>query len=169
MQWAPDGQPWSIQAPGSADLNGMMALSVALSTDSTPCSFWGLTPERVGQWLSDPDRALVLAKRGHDVQGIASYVRGGAYQQHLAEVSVAVAPVARRSGMAGALLSHLEDTAAAADIRLLKALIWVQNTPSRRFFEAHAYEHRATLYAEFMSEQFGEIDDCVYYKRLGPA
>jgi RimJ/RimL family protein N-acetyltransferase len=50
-------------------------------------------------------------------------------------------------------------------IEIIKALIWVENSPSRKLFESLGYEHKATLMAEFKSD-FGEIDDAVYYKRV---
>ena len=135
-------------------------------TDETPCSFWGLTQTRLNEWLSDPARHLLVSEADTALAGTGSYVRGGPFQEHLAEISVAVAPNARRAGTARALIAALETDAANSGIHVLKALIWVRNTPSRKLFERCGYHHRATLYAEFMSEQFGEIDDCVYYKRL---
>ncbi len=157
----------TIRPAAAADGHDMLSLSQALMADDIPCSFWGLTPDRLRGWQADPARHIVIAQ-DQTLEGIACYVRGADYQQHLAEVSVAVAPWARRRGIARALLQHLETHAADAGILMLKALIWVQNQPSRTFFAGCGYAHRATLYAEFMSEQFGEIDDCVYYKRLSP-
>jgi L-amino acid N-acyltransferase YncA len=60
----------------------------------------------------------------------------------------------------------LEELAGKRGVEIIKGLVQAQNVASRRLIESLGYEHRATLYAEFKSEKFGEIDDCVYYKRL---
>ena len=150
----------------AADRNGVLNLSRALETDESPCSFWDLTAERLEGWASQTERHILVAGQGGGVTGVACFVRGGRFQEHLAEVSVAVTPSARRSGTASELLRALEDLGHEEGILLYKALVWVHNSSSRSFFEKNGYEHRATLYAEFMSEALGEIDDCVYYKRL---
>ena len=155
-----------IRELAAADRSGVLSLSRALESDETPCSFWGLTTERLEEWADQVERHLLVARQGDEITGVACFVRGGRFQYHLAEVSVAVRPSARRSGVASELLRALEELGCKSGILLFKALIWVHNSSSRSFCERNGYEHRATLYAEFMSEQFGEIDDCVYYKRL---
>lgn len=148
----------------------MLALSHALeTTDDVPCSFWAISDERFDDWLGDPLRQLFVVDGPDGLCGIGAYLRGGEFQDHLAELSIAVAPEARRHGVARAVLQSLEQSGRSAGIVLFKALVWVQNEPSRRFFERCGYTHRATLFSEFYSERFGEIDDCVYYKRLDGA
>jgi len=159
----------NIRSMENVDHASVLTFATDLMSDESPCSFWSLTPDTLNKWRSDPDRHLLVHTTGDVLSGIGSYVRGGPHQQHLAEVSVAVAPHCRRSGTATDLLADLEQAGADAEIALFKALIWVSNAPSRKLFERCDYEHRATLYAEFISEQLGEIDDCVYYKRLRPA
>ncbi len=63
------------------------------------------------------------------------------------------------------MISEIEQ-AAHSDIEIIKALIWVENHPSRKLFASLGYDHKATLMAEFKNETGGEIDDAVYYKRL---
>lgn len=151
------------------DHDAIVALSARLESDTLPCSLWGLTGLRFEEWLADPGRVILAAEVDGTVTAIASYQRGGPYQEHMAEVSVAVHPDHRRAGVAAHLLSALEDSARKVGVELLKALVQVENEPSRRLFERCGFEHRATLYGEFRSERFGEIDDCVYYKRLSSA
>lgn len=166
MQTPRTNSPPAIRRLVAADQGAVLQLSSDLVSDDLPCSFWGLTANGFRTWLSDSSRLVLVSGADDEATGIACYVRGGPYQEHLAEVSIAVSPASRRSGTAPALLTALEDAGRKAGVRLFKALIQVENTPSRRFFERCGYEHRATLYSEFMSEQFGEIDDCVYYRRL---
>ena len=103
------------------------------------------------------------------VVGIGSVTRGQLYQQHLAELSIAVDSQYRKNGIARIIVSQLEVIAKEDGVELLKAHISTNNLPSRRLFESLNYEHRATLFCEFKSPEFGEIDDCVYYKRLKPS
>ena len=44
---------------------------------------------------------------------------------------------------------------------IIKALIWVENSPSHKLFESLGCEHKATLMAKFKSE-IGDIVDAVY-------
>lgn len=156
----------ALRPPAQADEAALLAFSGALEGDETPCSFWGLTPARIEQWLADDSRSALLCEENARLLGVGACVQGGDFQRHLGEVSVAVAPEARRRGVASALLDALEADATTRGIHLLKALIWVRNAESRAFFASRGYEHRATLISEFRSDRFGEIDDCVYYKRL---
>lgn len=164
MQKPPDSPTIRSALPG--DQHAILALSAALLSDELPCSLWGLTPNDLGEWFSDPSRRVLAAEVAGSLAGVACYVRGGPFQEHMAEVSVAVHPDHRRAGTAAALLTALEQNARQAGGSLLKALVQVENAPSRRLFERCGFEHRATLYGEFRSERFGDIDDCVYYKRL---
>jgi ribosomal protein S18 acetylase RimI-like enzyme len=79
-----------------------------------------------------------------------------------------VCPHHRRKGVARQLISSLEERARKREVELLKELVQTENLGSRRLVESLGYEHRATLYGEFKSARFGEIDDGVYYKRLVP-
>lgn len=150
----------------TAHIAGVVQLSRCLEKDSVPCSFWGLDPQAADQLLHYPDQWALVAVLDSVIVGIGTLTRGTLYQRHLAEVSVAVSPEYRRGGIARALVKTLDAVAHAHQIELLKALIWTKNTPSRRLFESLNFEHKATLYCEFKSLEFGEIDDCVYYKRL---
>ena len=87
-------------------------------------------------------------------------------QDHLGEISVAVHPDHRKSGHASKLVSAIEAQAITIGVDVIKAMIWVENHPSRSLFNTLGYEHKATLMAEFKSDKIGEIDDAVYYKRL---
>ena len=150
----------------STHIPEVVGLSRKLESDSVPCSYWVLDSSSAQALLNNPHKTSFVTLYDGAVRGIATLTRGEAFQQHLAEISVAVDPAQRQHGLAHALLIQLESTAREKGIELLKALITTTNTPSRRLFEALGYEHRATLYAEFKSAEFGEIDDCVYYKRL---
>lgn len=144
----------------------LIQLSRRLESDSIPCSYWGLNTESANQLLQNPNKLSFVAILDKFIVGIGTLTRGEYYQRHLAEISIAVDAEHRKVGVARRILSHLEQVAQEQQIELLKALITITNTPSRRLFESLNYEHRATLYAEFKSLEFGEIDDCVYYKRL---
>lgn len=150
----------------SLHLNELIQLSRRLEHDHMPCSYWGLTSLSAGQLLQNPNKQSFVALLDQTILGIGTLTRGELYQQHLAEVSIAVDSQHRKRGIARAIVSHLENVALEHKIEILKALISVDNTPSRQLFESLHYEHRATLYCEYKSVEFGEIDDCVYYKRL---
>jgi len=147
-------------------LGQVIELSRALEKDPVPCSYWGLDSVSAMRLLQDPHKRSVVAIVNDSVAGIGTLTRGQAFQQHLAEVSIAIDPQHRKNGIARKIVSQLEIMAKEDGIELLKAYISTDNLPSRRLFESLDYEHRATLYCEFKSPQFGEIDDCVYYKRL---
>jgi RimJ/RimL family protein N-acetyltransferase len=117
-------------------------------------------------WLEDRNRIDLVTLLDGVVTGIASLQQGERHQHHLGEISVAIHPDHRRSGSAGVLIGEIESRASDVGVNIIKAMIWVENHPSRKLFESLGYEHKATLMAEFKSETFGEIDDAVYYKRL---
>jgi len=150
----------------TSHLDEVVQLSQRLETDSIPCSYWGLNSISAAQLLQSPCKFSVVALVNKSVVGIGSINRGQLYQKHLAEISIAVDPQHRKNGIARMIIIHLEVVAKENEVELLKALISTNNLPSRRLFESLNYEHRATLYCEFKSPEFGEIDDCVYYKRL---
>lgn len=147
-------------------LNELLQLSRKLEKDSAPCSYWGLNLTSANQLLQNPNKSSVIAIVDKNLVGIGSMTRGQQHQQHLAELSIAIDPQYRKNGIARKIISQLEIIANEVGIELLKAYISTDNLPSRRLFEALNYEHRATLYCEFKSLEFGEIDECVYYKRL---
>ena len=118
------------------------------------------------QLLQNLNKLSFVALLHKSVIGIGTLTRGELYQHHLAEISIAVDSQQRRNGIARTIVRQLEKTAQEQKIELLKALISTNNIPSRQLFESLHYEHRATLYSEFKSQEFGEIDDCVYYKRF---
>lgn len=149
-------------------LDEVIQLSRNLEKDSVPCSYWGLDSITSAQLLQNPLKKSVVALVNESVAGIGTLTRGQAFQQHLAEISIAIDPQHRKNGIARKIVFQLEIMAEENGIELLKAYISTDNLPSRRLFESLHYEHRATLYCEFKSPQFGEIDDCVYYKRLTP-
>jgi RimJ/RimL family protein N-acetyltransferase len=147
-------------------LDEVVQLSRRLERDSIPTSYWGMDPTSAEQLLQNPNKRSFLALLDERVIGIGTLARGEQFQYHLAEISIAIDPSHRKNGLARRILQQLEETAWERKIELLKAMVSTHNTPSRRLFEALGYEHRATLYAEFKSAEFGEIDDCVYYKRF---
>jgi L-amino acid N-acyltransferase YncA len=149
-------------------LDAVIQLSQRLEKDSMPCSYWGLNSISATQLLQNPDKLSIVALFDTSVVGIGSITRGQLYQRHLAELSIAVDLPYRKNGIARTMISQLEIMAKENEIELLKALIPIKNLPSRQLFESLNYEHRATLYCEFKSPEFGELDDCVYYKRLIP-
>jgi ribosomal protein S18 acetylase RimI-like enzyme len=151
----------------SVHIDGLVDLSRRLEGDSVPNSYWGMNAALAGDLLQNPNKRTFVALRDEALAGIGTLTRGEFYQYHLAELSVAVDPGHRKAGVARTLLQRLEETAREQKIELLKAMVSTNNLPSRRLFESLGFEHRATLYAEFKSAEFGEIDDCVYYKRLG--
>ncbi|MYC13039.1 MAG: GNAT family N-acetyltransferase [Gemmatimonadetes bacterium] len=146
-------------------IDNVLSLSQRLNIDSIPCSYWGLDSDRVSELIDRPNRTRVALKKNVLV-GIGTVSQGNLYQRHLAEISVAVCPNYRQQGIAKMLISALEDDAKAIGVEMIKALIWTENLPSKQLFESLGYEHRTTLYAEFKSQDFGEMDSCVYYKRL---
>jgi L-amino acid N-acyltransferase YncA len=152
---------------GPAHIDEVVELSRRLGSDSIPCSYWGLDSTLAGELLQNPNKRSFVALLDDALAGIGTLTRGEQFQSHLAELSVAVDLGYRKHGVARTLIQQLEKTAREQNIELLKAMVSTHNLPSRRLFESLGYEHRATLYAEFKSAEFGEIDDCVYYKRLG--
>jgi ribosomal protein S18 acetylase RimI-like enzyme len=77
-----------------------------------------------------------------------------------------VHPQHRRHGIGRALLAELETQARQLGLARLKVLVDTRNTASQTLFTACGFVYRATLYGAFRSEEFGEIDDCVFYKVL---
>lgn len=149
-------------------IDEVIQLSRKLEKDPVPCSYWGLNSISAAQLLQNPHKKSVVALINKSVVGIGSVTRGQLYQQHLAELSIAIDSQYRKNGIARKIVSQLEIMAKEDGIELLKANISTNNLPSRLLFESLNYEHRATLFCEFKSPEFGEIDDCVYYKRLIP-
>lgn len=155
-----------IESLTASHADGLIALSEALHADPSPCSFWGITHDRVADWLGEDRRHTLVRVESGRIDAVGAVTRGGTHQSHLGELSVAVHPGRRRGGIARRMVAELEATAEREGIEILKALIWVGNRPSRRLFSSLGYEHRATLMAEFKGGPIGEIDDAVYYKRL---
>jgi RimJ/RimL family protein N-acetyltransferase len=147
-------------------IDAVVQLSRRLESDSIPTSYWGLDSSSANGLLQNSNKRSVVAVLDQTVVGIGTLARGEHYQYHLAEISIAVDPGHRKNGLARKVVLMLEQTARELNIEILKAMVSTHNIPSRCLFEALHYEHRATLYAEFKSREFGEIDDCVYYKRL---
>jgi L-amino acid N-acyltransferase YncA len=147
-------------------LDEVIQLSRRLERDPIPTSYWGLDSTSAGQLLQNPNKRSFVTLLNETVIGIGTLARGEQFQYHLAEISIAIDPSHRKNGLARRILLQLEETAQEQKIEMLKAMVSTHNMPSRRLFESLGYEHRATLYAEFKSAEFGEIDDCVYYKRL---
>lgn len=150
----------------SVHIDAVVQLSRRLESDSIPTSYWSLDSTSASGLLQNPNKRSVVALFDQTVVSIGTLTRGEHYQYHLAEISIAVDPRHRKNGLARKVVQQLEQTARELNIEMLKAMISTHNIPSRRLFESLHYEHRATLYAEFKSQEFGEIDDCVYYKRL---
>lgn len=145
----------------------VLALSRRLETeDELPCSYWGLEAENVRDLLNAPNKRTLIALDQEHVAGIGTLKQGEDYQQHLAEISVAVCPKYRRQHLAKRIISELENLAQASGIEIIKVLVWTRNNASQKLFESLQYKYKATLMAEFKSPGFGEIDDHVYYKRL---
>jgi L-amino acid N-acyltransferase YncA len=146
---------------GDTDIDEVIQLSRRLETDSMPCSDWGLNSISAAQLLQNPCKKSVVALMNNSVVGIGTVTRGQPFQQHLAELSIAVDLQFRKNGVARNIVSQLEVMAKEDGIELLKAHISTDNLASRRLFESLDYEHRATLFSEFKSQEFGEIDECV--------
>lgn len=148
------------------EVGGVVELVQRLEEDAMPCSYWGLDEDGVRALIGDVDKRTVVALVEGEVAGVGTLARGRDYQRHLAELSAAVHPQHRRSGLAQVMVEFLEEIAGQEGVELLKGLVQKENLASRRLCEKLGYEHKATLYGEFKSPRFGEIDDCVYYKRL---
>ena len=155
-----------ISELSSAHTQGVLALSRRLEDDALPCSFWALDEKSLSRLMQTETKEAVVALIDGQVVGVGVLSQGESHQRHLAELSVAICPNHRRSGVARKIIARLEDQARKRDVELLKGLVQTENVASRRLVESLGYEHRATLYGEFKSARFGEIDDCVYYKRL---
>lgn len=144
----------------------VITLSRRLEVDELPCSYWSLEADAVRDLLNAPNNRTLIALTQEEAAGIGTIKKGEAYQQHLAEISVAISPAYRGQGLAKQIITELENLAQASGVEIMKALVWTRNTASQKLFESLNYERRATLMAEFKSPKFGEIDDHVYYKRL---
>jgi RimJ/RimL family protein N-acetyltransferase len=156
----------SITDINQTHIADVLELARWLEMDAQPCSYWGLDEDAVTQLIKAPNKSTVVARIEDKVAGMGTLTRGEAFQSHLAELSVATSPDFRRRGIAKVIIGALEQLAQEKGIELLKGLISTKNIPSRKLCESLGYEHRATLYAEFKNPTFGEIDDCVYYKRI---
>jgi L-amino acid N-acyltransferase YncA len=144
----------------------MLALCAALRVDPTPCSLWGLDAAAIAAMLNDSRRCVLVAMVAEHCVGLGILTRGEKYQRHLGELTVAVAPDCRRRGIARALIVELQQQALKDGLARLKGLVDTRNTASQALFSSCGFAHRATLYGEFRSEEFGEIDDCVFYQVL---
>ena len=159
-------EPPLIERLSTDHAASLVDLSKSLASDPFPCSFWGLDEAAVESLVRHPTRESIVLQHHGVIVGVGTTVRGTEYQRHLAEISVAVHPEHRRQGVARSLAEDLERRARQSGVELLKALIWTKNPDSQSTFEALGYQRRSVLYCEFKSEEYGEIDDFVYYKRL---
>lgn len=97
----------------------------------------------------------VVAERGEAVVGFATAYRRPDQNECLFVWQVAVAPEARRCGLAAAMLDWLVDQPEAEDIRFVQATVAPSNIPSRTLFGRFAERH-ATIVRE--SQGFGQQD-----------
>ena len=162
------GHAVTLSALSAVPVQEVLALSKRLGEDALPCSFWALDEQGLSRLMQTENKESIVALINGQVVGIGVLSQGELYQRHLAELSVAICPHHRRKGVARQIISSLEELARKREVELLKGLVQTENLGSRRLVESLGYEHRATLYGEFKSARFGEIDDCVYYKRLVP-
>jgi ribosomal protein S18 acetylase RimI-like enzyme len=79
---------------------------------------------------------------------------------------LAVTPVARGRGVAGALLDAVERAARERGARKLSLRVLSTNEPARRLYERHGYVVEGVLRGEFVI-QGRSVDDVVMAKHLG--
>lgn len=155
----------SIGEPKPDQFSAILEFCASLRNDEHPCSFWGLDQSNISEQIHTGKIVATAIDNGL-ILGIGTIARGGAFQNHWAEISVAVAPSHRKLGVASLLVSNLEAAAKSVDIKMIKALILENNHASRSLFSKSGYIHKATLYAEFNFQDVGLMNDCVYYKDL---
>lgn len=81
---------------------------------------------------------------------------------------LAVAPDARRQGVAAALLSAAEAQALAQGAAKLSLRVLSTNHPAIQLYERRGFEQEGLLRGEFLIEG-SYVDDVLMAKRLGPA
>ncbi len=132
--------------------------------DDHPCSFWDYSREDLTNTIGRKDKITLICRTAEGVTGIGTLSKGGPFQDHWAEISLAIHPKFRKKGFAKNLVLALEEYQSELNINFIKALILENNAPSRRFFENLGYEHKATLFHDFKIERYGNLSDCIYYK-----
>lgn len=110
-------------------------------------TFWARTaeptstdsPEAVSQLLRRDPGALIVAQSGGEIVGsvVAGWDgwRGSIYR-------LAVAPSARRAGLASALLRAAEERLTALGAQRLHAIVVGANAPATAFWEASGWDHQ---------------------------
>jgi L-amino acid N-acyltransferase len=140
-----------IRNAADADLVSMLAI---LNREiETSAYVWAESPKTLDDrraWL-DAHRAadlpVIVATSDANVVGWASLstFRSASGYRFISEVSVYVAPDARGSGVASAMLEALERAARGREIRSLIAVIDCDNEPSVRLFRRLGYDEAGRL------------------------
>ncbi len=138
--------------------------SILKSNDEHPCSFWNYSKENIQNLIESDNYTALVSKLNEKVTGIGVLSLGGKFQNHWAEISIAIHPEFRKIGIGKKLIFKLEEYRTELKIEFIKALILENNKTSRNFFLNFGYEHKTTLYNDFKSEKYGNLNDCVYYK-----
>jgi ribosomal protein S18 acetylase RimI-like enzyme len=138
--------------------------STLKSHDGHPCSFWGHSKEDIVGLVETQNNITLVAMSGLTAAGIGTLSLGGPFQNHWAEISVAVHPKFRKTGVGKQLVLSLEEYRNHLNIEFIKALILENNIPARGFFTKLGFEKNATLYHDFKLENHGNLSDCAYYK-----
>lgn len=92
--------------------------------------------------LAAADSAAVVAESEGRPVGFLRLVVG---PDGIGELTLAVAPAARRRGVAGRLLAAALDTARNRGVRALDAAVDVANAPALAFFAAHGFEPQRSV------------------------
>lgn len=117
----------------------------ALEADIFGLDAW--TPSQIGEELSAPGRAMLVATGAHDAE-VIGYAVLGVTDEVADLLRIAVAHRVRRSGVAAALLAHLIRAAAAAGAERMLLEVSVANTAAIGFYGhvGFAQIHRRVSY-----------------------
>ncbi len=159
-------EPMEIVGMSPINIGSTLKLCAKLKAkDNHPCSYWGYSQKGLENSLQRKDQTtLICINDENEVVGIGTLTKGGPFQDHWAEIGVAIHPDCRSSGLAQRMVMSLEEYVEEMKIEFIKALILENNHPSRRFFEKLGYEHKTTLFQDFKIDGFGNLNDCGYYK-----
>jgi L-amino acid N-acyltransferase YncA len=126
------------------------------------------TVQSISDLIKTRDGAFFVAEKDGAIGGFTSYsaFRGGPGYWRSKEISINLAPNARRQGMGGALLKWLETHARQQNVHSLIAAISGENPSAQSFHQKLRYQHIATL--PEVGFKFGRYMDLILMQKILP-